>query len=237
VRWQEYLLDALLLLADAQAQRGRLEEAGANVTHASAIAEALSAQDSANNYWRLSLGRVRFWQAQLNAMSPTAESSALAADAAAVLEAAHSAEPRNRHVLNSLLRARHLQADLAFTQGDLASAREHLVAARALVEPAWRVEPSEMLRIWLARTRVLQAVIARREGDPAASTDALTEARDLLLTDDAPEVPFARLDPLVRTLRLLDQPAEAAPHIQRLERAGYVPLRPFPSGGQGAAAD
>ena len=232
VRWQEYLLDALLLLADAQAQRGRLEEAGANVTRASAIAEALSAQDPANNYWRLSLGRVRLWQAQLSAVSPSAASSALAADAAAVLRAAHSAEPHNRHVLNSLLRALHLQADLALALDDLARAREHLVAARDLVEPAWRLEPSEVLRLWLARTRVLQGEIALREGAREASTDALIEARDLLLTDAAPEVPFGRLDPLVRTLRLLDQPAEAAPYLQRLERAGYVPLRPFPGGGQ-----
>jgi len=236
-RWQEYLLDALLLRADAQAQRGHLEDAHASVTHASAIAEALSAQDPANNYWRLSLGRVRFWQAQFGAMSPSPASSALAADAAAVLEAAHLAEPRNRHVLNWLLRARHLEADLSLSHGDLTGAREHLVAARTLVEPAWRLEPSEVLRVWLARTRVLQAVIALREGDPAASTDALTEARDLLLMDAAPEVPFARLDPLVRTLRLLGQPAEAAPHVQRLERAGYVPLRPFPNADQGAAAD
>ena len=234
VRWQEYLLDALLLLADAQAQRGRLEEAGANVTRASAIAEALSAQDPANNYWRLSLGRVRLWQAQLSAVSPSAASSALAADAAAVLRAAHSAEPHNRHVLNSLLRALHLQADLALALDDLARAREHLVAARGLVEPAWRLEPSEVLRLWLARTRVLQGEIALREGAREASTDALIEARDLLLTDAAPEVPFGRLDPLVRTLRLLDQPAEAAPYLQRLERAGYVPLRPFPGGGQPA---
>ena len=234
VRWQEYLLDALLLLADAQAQRGRLEEAGANVTRASAIAEALSAQDPANNYWRLSLGRVRLWQAQLSAVSPSAASSALAADAAVVLRAAHSAEPHNRHVLNSLLRALHLQADLALALDDLARASEHLVAARALVEPAWRLEPSEVLRLWLARTRVLQGEIALREGAREASTDALIEARDLLLTDAAPEVPFGRLDPLVRTLRLLDQPAEAAPYLQRLERAGYVPLRPFPGGGQPA---
>ena len=234
VRWQEYLLDALLLLADAQAQRGRLEEAGANVTRASAIAEALSAQDPANNYWRLSLGRVRLWQAQLSAVSPSAASSALAADAAVVLRAAHSAEPHNRHVLNSLLRALHLQADLALALDDLARAREHLVAARDLVEPAWRLEPSEVLRLWLARTRVLQGEIALREGAREASTDALIEARDLLLTDAAPEVPFGRLDPLVRTLRLLDQPAEAAPYLQRLERAGYVPLRPFPGGGQPA---
>jgi len=237
VRWQEYQLDALLLLADAQSQRGRLEDAQANVTRASTIAETLSAQDPANNYWRLSLGRVRLWQAQLSAKSPSAASSALADDAAAVLAAAHSAEPRNRHVLSSLLRARHLQADLALSQGDLARAREHLVAARALIEPAWRLEPSEVLRIWLARTRVLQGEIALREGDRAASTEALSEARDLLLTDATPEVPFARLDPLVRTLLLLDQPAEAAPHVQRLERAGYVPLRPFPGGGQGAGGD
>jgi tetratricopeptide (TPR) repeat protein len=234
VRWQEYLLDALLLLADAQAQRGRLEEVGANVTHASAIAEALSAQDPANNYWRLSLGRVRVWQAQLGAMPPSAASSALAAEAAAVLGAAYSAEPRNRHVLNWLLRARHVQADLALSQGDLDRARGHLVEARALVEPAWRLEPSEVLRIWLARTRVLQGEIGLRGGVREGSTDALAEARDLLLTDAAPEVPFARLDPLVRALHLLDRPAEAVPYIQRLERAGYVPLRPFPDGAQTA---
>jgi tetratricopeptide (TPR) repeat protein len=234
VRWQEYLLDALLLLADVQAQRGRLEEAGANVTRASAIAEALSAQDPANNYWRLSLGRVRLWQAQLSAWPPSAASSALAADAAAVLRAAHSAEPHNRHVLNWLLRALHVQVDLALALDDLARAREHLVAARALVEPAWRLEPSEVLRIWLARTRVLQGEIALREGAREVSIEVLTEARDLLLTDAAPEVPFGRLDPLVRTLRLLDQPAQAAPYVQRLERAGYVPLRPFPGGGQAA---
>jgi tetratricopeptide (TPR) repeat protein len=234
VRWQEYLLDALLLLADVQAQRGRLEEAGANVTRASAIAEALSAQDPANNYWRLSLGRVRLWQAQLSAWPPSAASSALAADAAAVLRAAHSAEPHNRHVLNWLLRALHVQVDLALALDDLARAREHLVEARALVEPAWRLEPSEVLRIWLARTRVLQGEIALREGAREVSIEVLTEARDLLLTDAAPEVPFGRLDPLVRTLRLLDQPAQAAPYVQRLERAGYVPLRPFPGGGQAA---
>jgi tetratricopeptide (TPR) repeat protein len=234
VRWQEYLLDALLLLADAQAQRGRVEEASANVTRASAIAEALSAQDPANNYWRLSLGRVRLWQAQLSAWPPSAASSALAADAAAVLRAAHSAEPHNRHVLNWLLRALHVQVDLALALDDLARAREHLVAARALVEPAWRLEPSEVLRIWLARTRVLQGEIALREGAREVSIEVLTEARDLLLTDAAPEVPFGRLDPLVRTLRLLDQPAQAAPYVQRLERAGYVPLRPFPGGGQAA---
>jgi hypothetical protein len=45
---------------------------------------------------------------------------------------------------------------------------------------------------------------------------------------------LARLDPLVRALRLLDQPAEAAPYMQRLERTGQVPLRPFPDGGQTA---
>jgi hypothetical protein len=45
----------------------------------------------------------------------------------------------------------------------------------------------------------------------------------------ATELPFERLDPLVRTLLHLDRAAEAQPHQQRLTAAGYVPLRPFPA--------
>lgn len=231
VRWQEYLVDGLLLLADAQASRGRLDDARASVAQALPVAQALAAQDPSNNYWRLSLGRALWWQAWFAMQSPQA-STLQAADAAATeLSKAHATEPLNRHVLGWLLRTRHLQAETALSSGDLPRAREYLLAARTLVEPAWRTAPDETLRIWQARTRTLQGDIELREGNVIGARSALAEARDLLLAGVGAEVPFPRLDALIRALLLLGQPAEAAPHLQRLERAGYVPPRPFPDGG------
>jgi tetratricopeptide (TPR) repeat protein len=226
-RWQEYLVDAWLLLADAQAAQGRLREARASVEQAHSMAEALFAKDPANNYWRLSLGRVLWWQAWFATRQGPA-TPASAQEAADVLSQAHATEPRNRHVLNWLIRTRHLQAEVALSRGDLRAAREHLLAARTLVEPAWRTAPDEVFRIWLARTRLLRGDIELREGNVAGATGALTEARDLLLDGAAAEVPFPRLDTLVRALLLLGHSEQAAPHLQRLERAGFAPLYPFP---------
>lgn len=229
VRWQEYLVDALLLLTDAQAARGQLQEARASMEQALAIAGALAAQDPSNNYWRLSLGRALWWRAWFAARE-SAGTPAAAREVVAVLGAAHATEPRNRHVLNWLLRTRHLQAETALSRGDLRRAREYLLASRTLVEPEWRTAPDEVLRVWLARTRVLQGGIALREGDVAGATSVLVEARNLLMEDTAAEVPFPRLDVLVRALLMLGHDEQAAPHLQRLERAGFVPLYPFPEG-------
>jgi hypothetical protein len=111
----------------------------------------------------------------------------------------------------------------------VALARRHLTAALELIEPAWRAEQTEGLRLWLARTRLLEGEIAQREHDTAGASVAWTQARQLLLADATPSVPFGRLDALVRVLHNLGQHAEAAPHRRRLEAAGYVPLQPFPA--------
>lgn len=215
------------MLADAQAQRGRLAEARVSIEIASPIAAALAAQDPANNLWRELLGRCRWWQAQLAAARETT-ADAPAAEAASLLAKAHAAEPRNERVLSWLVGARDLQAQRALARGDAASARKHLSAARALIEPAWRAEQNEVLRLWLARTRLLDGEAAQRGGNVAEATVAWTQARQLLLTDTATPVPFGRLDPLIRAMYALGQNAEAVPHRQRLDTAGYVPLQPFP---------
>jgi hypothetical protein len=218
----------LLLLAEAQAQRGRLIESRAHIESASLLAAALSTRDPANNYWRLSLGRCRLGQAQLSAVEFPSKAAVFAAEAAVLLTKAHAGEPKNKHVLSGLIRARGLQAQLALAQGDAESARKHLSAARALIDPAWQAEQNEVLRLWLVRTRVLEGEVAQRDGNLAQATVAWTQARQLLLADAATPVPFGRLDPLVRALQHLGQTAEAAPHRQRLDAAGYIPLQPFP---------
>ena len=226
-KWKENSIDALLFLASAQAQRGRLSEAHANVEIASPIATALAAQDPANNVWRAALGHCRWWQAQLAAASGTM-ADAFAAEAALLLAKAHAAEPKNERVLSWLVKALNLQAQLALARGDVPSARTHLSAVQVLIEPAWRAEQNEVLRLWLARTRLLDGEVAQQEGNVAEATVAWTQARQLLLTDAATPVPFGRLDPLIRAMHALGQTDEVAPHRQRLDTAGYVPLQPFP---------
>ncbi len=230
-RWKEYLHDVLLLLADVQAQRGRRDEARANVEEAAGIGAALAAQDASNNYWRLTRGRSRHWQALLLADAQPATAAAIAADASAHLAVAQAAEPQSERVLATLAGSRNTEARLALGRGDLAAARSHVEAARSLIEPAWRDAPSELLRQRLAQTLLLQGEVAARSGDSAAATVMWTEARQLLESGAGTELPFARLDPLVRVLQYLGHGPEALPHLQRLQRAGYVPMQPFPASG------
>lgn len=227
--WKDHTVRALLLLLDVQTQRGRLNAARASLATATPIAAALAAQDPANNGWRTWLGACRWWQAQLDAAQQPAEAATESAAALSLLGAAHAAEPKNQLITTWLVRA-HLQgARLALAEGDAGGANTRLAAARALIEPAWKAEQNEPLRLWLANTRVLQGEIARRDGRPADATAAWTEARRLLLADDPARRPFARLDPLVRALQLLGHDAEAAGYLQRLQRAGYVPLQAWPT--------
>lgn len=230
-RWKEQRHDALLLLADVQAQRGRLDEARATVDAAGEIGAALAAQDPSNNYWRLTRGRSRYWEALLAADSRPATAAAMAGDATAMLAAAQVAESKSERVLGWLVRSRNLEARLALDRGDLAAARAHVEAGRALIEPAWRESSSELLRPRLAQTLLLQGEVAARAGEAAEATAAWTEARRLLEGDAGSELPFGRLDPLVRVLQYLGHMSEAEPHRQRLERSGYVPMQPFPAGG------
>lgn len=230
-RWKEQRHDALLLLADAQAQRGRLDEARASVEAAGQIGAALATQDASNNYWRQTRGRSRYWEALLQAASRPATAAAIAADATAMLAAAQATESKSERVLSWLVRSRNLEAWLALERGDLATARAQVEAGRALLEPAWLENPSELLRQRLCQTLLLQGQVAARAGDTAEATAAWTEARRLLEDEAGSELPYARLDPLVRVLQYLDLTPEAEPHLQRLERSGYVPMQPFPASG------
>lgn len=234
-KWQDLRINALYLLVEAQVQRGRRSEALANVLAATTSADALARQDPANNLWQAPPAFCRWWHAQLIAASDSASATRLADEATAILTRAQAAEPENERVLRWLVMARNLQAQLALAQGDSRGSRTHAAEALALLEPAWKNGPNEVLRLALANNRILAGEGAQAAGDDAAARTDWQQAERLLTTDARDALPFERLDPLVRTLLHLDRAAEARPHQQRLTAAGYVPLRPFPSADRIAA--
>ena len=233
-KWQDLRINALYLLVEAQALRGR-REAVSNILAATTSADALARQDPANNLWQTPPAICRWWQAQLSATSDRAAAIRLADEAAVLLTRARAAEPKNERVLRWLAMARNLQAQLALANGDSRAARAHATDAQAILEPAWKNGPNEALRLVLAHNRILAGESAQAAGDDAAARADWRRAERLLATDARGALPFERLDPLVRTLLHLDRANEAKPHQQRLIAAGYVPLRPFPPASQIAA--
>ena len=230
-KWKELSTDALLLLAAVQAQRGRLAESRASIDAASLLAAALSARDPANNYWRGSLGTCRWWQARLAAaMREPVAAEALSAEAMSILRRAHRVEPESKSARGRLARAHHLRAQLALARGDVAGARASLAESASLIEPAWRATPNEMLRQLRAERLLLSGEASLLARDDGGARVAWLEAERLLVADagaDA-ELPFDRLDLLVRTLHHLGRPERLRAHQRRLAAAGYVPLRPWP---------
>jgi hypothetical protein len=127
-----------------------------------------------------------------------------------------------------VVHAHTLLARRALRRGDQDRAATNVAASLALIGLAWKGKQDDTLRLHLAQTRLLQGEIARRMGQAAEAQSAWNEARELLAADTQSAVPFDRLDPLVRALRLLGRGAEAAPYLQRLTTAGYVPLQRWP---------
>lgn len=229
-KWKELSIDALLLLADVQAQRGRRAESRASIEAATPLAAALAAQDSANNYWRSSLGACRWWQSRLAAaMREPDAAEARSVEAVSILRRAHGIEPESKSIRDRLTRAHHLRAQLALARGDAAAARASLAESAQLIEPDWRAAPSESLRQLQAERLVLSGESAQIAGDERRARLAWLEAERLLVADADAGLPFDRLDLLVRTLQHLGLTEGAQTHRQRLAAAGYAPLRPWPA--------
>ena len=226
--WKDDSVYALGWLADAQKQRGQLASARASVASATALAAALYARDPENNDWRVSLAQRRLSQSELDAVDEPRKAAQEATVAASLLVAARAKDPKSQRVLANLVRAHNQLARLALSRGDSDSAAKDIASSLALIEPAWKGKQDEALRLQFAQARLLQGEIAQRTGHAGEAKNAWSAARALLVAGSKQEVAFDRLDLLVRTLQWLGQGSEAAPYLQRLDAAGYVPLRPWP---------
>lgn len=229
VRWQERKADALILLARVQSQRGRLAEAADSIAAALPLAVTLARQDPSNYVWQVTPGICHWWQAQLAAAAHDPAAQARAAEAAAVFARAVRAEPKNERPTRWLAKARHLQAQLALARGDAAAAKVRLASAASLVAPAPDQEPDESLRQLQAEHLLLTGEAAQLLGDAQAARQRWQQAEQRLLANPGTALPFDRLDLLVRSQHHLGRIAQAHAHQQRLDAAGYVPLRPWPA--------
>jgi tetratricopeptide (TPR) repeat protein len=227
--WKKEQTEALLLLAKVQMQRGRADEARASITAALPLGMKLARQDPSNSDWQVTAGICNWWIAQLAAASGEANSASVAAaQATATLLRSHTAEPENERIRAWLAKAYHLQAQLALSRGDAATARARLAASAKLLEAAWRTQPNESMRQLQGERLALSGEAAQLAGDRQGARAAWLQAERLLIADAAAGLPFDRLDPLVRTLHHLGQLRILRPLQQRLDAAGYVPLRPWP---------
>ncbi len=233
--WKEFSVAALWWLSIVQAQRGQLAAASDSLDKATTFATTLAAQDPANNGWRTSLANCRVRRAELNSLDHPARAAGEAASAESLLVAARVAEPKSQRVLLSLVGVQNLQAQLALGRDDGKTALAHIAASLALIEPEWQRGQHEELRQRLAETRLVQGEVAQRAGRSADAHAAWEQVRQVLLEDVTTQVPFARLDPLVRALHYLGKRDQARPYLQRLDAAGYVPLQPWPTGAHATA--
>lgn len=236
VEWRVLLVDALILHARAQVKRGNQDGSLATLAKALPLANSLARQDRKNNEWQVGLGIAHLMQAEMEFASNRTGAEVNSAAAASILANAQAVEPESERILRTLASTRNLQARLALERSDLHSARMHLRQAASLLQPAWENTPNENLRLALANNFMLSGLAAHLESEPEAARAEWERSRKLLLADASDQIPFERLDTLVRNLHYLGLQEQAQPHIERLETAGYVPLQVWPWSTQRALA-
>lgn len=225
--WTKDWIIARLLLTEAQASLGQLSYAGIGAQKAVELAQGLIGQDSTNRGWQMLLGQCLWWRASLETSVERSQFSARAAER--LFANAHAATPDDGKALLWLGKTRNLLAQQALSRGDPLAAQRWLSRSRDVVLPVWRDRPSEKLRVVHASTDVLLGETAIHSGNVGAANAAWQRAQRLLTDGSDTELPFERLDPLVRVLTHLERNEEAAPHLKRLAASGYQPIQPWPA--------
>ena len=120
------------------------------------------------------------------------------------------------------------QGQSALSQGDTDSAAQSAYDAFMVIEPKWKMQANEDLRLRKAQILLLQGRIALKNGNRPEAEMKLQSAVSLLEENAGGELPFTRLDDLVRALELAGKPDRAVEYKKRLKASGFVPLQPYP---------
>ncbi len=222
--WKEVRLDALLLLTDVQILRGRMQLAQESVDLALEIGEALHTQDPKNIGWLVSLGKCHLNDALI--LGSNADDHL--AKAVTLLNRAQRIDSKNVKTNRHLVTTRLFQGAQALLRNNVSQALVFAKEAKNLVEPAWKTSPNEILRSQKAKIFILEGEIFLSQGKREQAENVFKEAIQLLSEYKGDELPFGRLDDLVRVMYLLGQNTQAEIHRNRLAQSGFVAMRPYP---------
>jgi tetratricopeptide (TPR) repeat protein len=223
-KWKQNHTEALLFLNIVQLQRGNLKQAQESVEQATKIVGYLYQQDPTNSELMMSLGESRLKQALFSANG--AES--LLAEAMTLMQKAHNLNPKNERTADFLAKVYIAKAQLALVNNDVQKADSYAKQAAGIIEPIWKASPNEDLRVRKAQIHILESSILIASGNSKQAEIPLQAAVTLLTENAGGDLPFTRLDDLVRALDLLGLKQQAAPYRQRLTDAGFVAFKPFP---------
>ena len=216
--------DSLLFLYSIQIQRGRINEAKVSAFRAMEIIEPLFKQDPRNSEWMVTLG-----QSKLNhAIVSEKDSESELFQAHELMQKAHEINPKDERTADLLAKIFISQGRIALSRGDAEGAARFADKAYYAVEPKWKLQPNEDLRLRKAQIQILQGRIDLKNGNRDQAESNLQSAIKLLSENPSGELPFTRLDDLVRALELLGQNDRASEHKQRLNNAGFVAMKPYP---------
>ena len=222
-KWKQNYSESLLFLYAVQIQRGRLDQAKTSVSQAMSIAESLSRQDPSNGDWMMNLGECRFKHAVFSRNDADRE----LRKARAIIEKAFSLNPKNERTADMLAKVFLAQGQLALISGEASGAAARAREASAVIDPKWKLQPNEDLRLRKAQIHILQGNVAKLQGNKQQAQAEWQTAVKLLAENPGGELPFTRLEDLVHALELLGQKEQAAPYKERLKQAGFVPFRAF----------
>lgn len=223
-KWKQIHSEALLFLNVVQMQRGRLKPAQESVEQAMQIVEHLYQQDPTNSEWMMNLGECRLKHAVFSVNG----AERLLEEAKTLMQKAHNLNPKNERTADFLAKVYIAQGQLALVNKDMQKANAHSKQAIGIIEPMWKASPNEDLRVRKAQILILESSILFASGGNKQAETPLQAAVTLLTENAGGELPFARLDDLVRALDLLNLKQQAAPYRKRLTDAGFVAFKPFP---------
>lgn len=223
-KWKQFHTEALLFLYTVKIQRGKLKPAQESVEQAIQTVQHLYEQDLTNSLWMMTLGECRLKQAMFSENG--AES--LLQQAIMLFQKAHNLNPKDERTAVFLAKANIAQGQLALVNNDVQKANIYAKQAAGIIAPKWRAEPNEDLRLRIAQILILESDILFASGNNKQAVIPLQTAVKLLTENAGGELPFTRLDDLVRALDLLNLKQQAAPYRKRLSDAGFVAFKPFP---------
>ena len=186
-RHSEAYGDVLVLAAESNAHRGRMDQAVARAQEATDVFAALVDRDEENARWRTGLVRALRFKAQMSYVQgdlPTATQSLSAARAH--LEALTADDPSNTILLQRLARVLALQARVDQLSQSTASAESvaAAMAARALSDRALDTGAgSNIQRRMAVEVRSMQGEVLAAVGDSAGAQSAWLDAASLLTPD------------------------------------------------------